>query len=54
VTNGDEGMSAVLPDDPDSLDQDKLKLGFIMSCTARVVKPGLVIEMNQEDAFNSA
>ena len=46
---------SVLHDDEDQLDSYKRwGQGFIFSCVARVKKAGLVVVLNQEDAYNKA
>mmetsp|Transcript_17809 Transcript_17809/g.17888 ORF Transcript_17809/g.17888 Transcript_17809/m.17888 type:complete len:137 (-) Transcript_17809:68-478(-) len=44
--------SAIVHDDEDEIDYFKRKEGFIFSCCARVIKPGLVVELNKEDDYN--
>eukprot|EP00607_Mallomonas_marina_P006407 CAMPEP_0182427534 /NCGR_PEP_ID=MMETSP1167-20130531/18191_1 /TAXON_ID=2988 /ORGANISM="Mallomonas Sp, Strain CCMP3275" /LENGTH=73 /DNA_ID=CAMNT_0024609841 /DNA_START=305 /DNA_END=526 /DNA_ORIENTATION=+ len=45
--------SGVVHDDEDMIDADKRAQGFIFSCTARLTKPGIIIELNQEDEYNA-
>ena len=46
-------ISAVEMEDESLVESRRRAAGFVLTCAARAVKAGAVLEMNQEDAYNA-